>query len=85
MADNYEANWPGRLAGFSFGRMEKVLPLQAADMIAYETFVHYCEQVNGNPTPKLRDNMAKLASEMPVYAGYYTYDALVEYANWLDG
>jgi len=40
LASNYEKKWPQRMVGYSFGSMERVLPLQAADMVAYESFVH---------------------------------------------
>ena len=84
LAANYQRKWPNRMAGFSFGLMEKIFPLQAADMIAYESFVHQCARVNGQPEPPFRPNMQKLSEALSLSAGYYTLESLIEYGRAIE-
>lgn len=85
LASNYEKKWPGRLAGYSFGSMERVLPLQAADMIAYEAFVHQCRFEKTGENFSHRPNMVKLMNRLAVWAGFYNEESLLEYARKLVG
>lgn len=85
LAASYEKKWPNRLVGYSFGQMAKVLPLQAADMIAYESFVHQCRFEKTGDNFSHRPNMVKLMSCLAVWAGFYNEESLLEYARELVG
>jgi hypothetical protein len=85
LAAGYEKRWPSRLVGYSFGQMAKVLPLQAADMIAYESFVHQCQFEKTGENFSHRPNMVKLMECLAVWAGFYDEENLLEYARKLVG
>jgi hypothetical protein len=83
LASAYEEVWPERVAGFAFGNMEKVLPLQAADMIAYEAFVFECARGRQEKEPTPRPNFSKLVSALQFKGGFATEEILHEYAEHL--
>lgn len=84
LASRYEKKWSPRLVGYSFGQMKRVLPLQAADMIAYEAFVHQCRFELSGDAFSHRPNMVKLLSCLPVWAGFYDEESLLEFARHLE-
>ena len=81
---SYERNWGDKLAGYSFGQMQRVLPLQAADIVAYETFVHQCRCEQAGEPVNPRPNLYKLMAGLDTYAGFYDYDNLLDYALKLE-
>lgn len=81
LGSGYEQRYPENLAGFAFSNMERVLPLQAADMIAYEGFRHMCERVKLDCEPTPRSNFSELMDRIPNRAGFFSADSLVRYAN----
>ena len=84
LASGYKTIWQHKVSSYAFGSMVDVLPLQAADMIAYEIFVHQCARERaGEENPVLRPNFRKLVDHLPIQAGYFTYDNLLEYAREL--
>lgn len=83
LASNYEKKWPDKLVGYSFGRMAKVIPLQAADMVAYEAFVHQCEFERTGDNFSYRPNMVKLMRCLATWAGFYSEENLLDYARKL--
>ncbi|MBY0582715.1 MAG: DUF3800 domain-containing protein [Sphingomonas sp.] len=86
LASGYQESWKHKVSSYAFGSMVDVLPLQAADMIAYEIFVHQCSRERvGGENPELRPNFRKLADQLPIHAGYFTYNNLLEYARELSG
>lgn len=81
-AGGYEERYPSRVAGFAFGSMEKVLPLQAADMVAYEAFVFQCERERlGGIEPVARRNFRLLLEGLPCRGGFYRPESLIAYAE----
>jgi hypothetical protein len=84
LAKGYEKRWPDRVAGFSFGSMEKVLPLQAADIIAYEVFVFQCELERLGKEPSPRQNFAKLSKALPGHGGFSSEQNLRGYLSKLE-
>jgi hypothetical protein len=84
VAAGYEKRSPDRVAGFAFGSMEKVLPLQAADMVAYEVFVFQCEYQRLGEEPKPRANFAKLFDALAPHGGFSTEQQLRDYAAKLE-
>ena len=59
--------------------MKQVLPLQAADMVAYEAFVYECErQKLGHETPKPRPNFTALFTNLQYEGGFFSADQLVK-------
>jgi Protein of unknown function (DUF3800) len=85
LASRYERNFPSRLVGYSFGQMANSKPLQAADMVAYEAFVHQCRFEKTGENFSHRPNMVKLMSSLAVWAGFYDEDNLLAYAVKLAG
>ncbi len=80
LASGYQRLYPSKLAGASFGDMAKVMPLQAADMIAYEAFRFTCDhEKTGASSP--RPNFASLVENLAYSGGTSTADQLVQYAN----
>jgi hypothetical protein len=84
VAAGYEKRWPDRVAGFTFGSMEKILPLQAADMVAYEVFRFQCEYQRLAEEPKPRPNLAKLFDALAPHGGFSTEQQLRDYAASLE-
>ncbi|MGV9006819.1 MAG: DUF3800 domain-containing protein [Brevundimonas sp.] len=79
LAAGYKHNFPEKIAGFAFGSMKDVLPLQAADMVAYEAFVYECERQRlGHETTNPRSNFVALFGGLQHEGGYYTPDQLVK-------
>jgi hypothetical protein len=72
---------PERFAGYSFGESENILPLQAADMIAYESFVYQCDWMKKGTQPKLRPNFGRLMNSLERNMGFFTERQLVDYAQ----
>ena len=60
-----------------FRRMKETIPLQAADLIAYETFRLGCEQSAGHEVSPsdLRAHMYALLRDVPCYGQYYNAEA----------
>lgn len=85
MASGFEKRWPEQFVGYSFGNMEKVLPLQAADMIAYEAFVFHIDRDRLGREPAPRPNFAKLMDELSHDLAFYTEENLLAYARELEG
>ena len=91
-AEGYERLYPHKVAGFAFSSMEKVLPLQAADMVAYEGFIFQCDRERrGGAEPTPRRNFGLLLEHLPLKGGFYTETQLLEYvakveagAEWFD-
>ncbi len=84
LGSGYERFWADKVAGYSFSSMEKVLPLQAADMVAYEIFVLQCERErSGDPKLLARPNMTALLKALPFKAGFFTVESLVEFAAYV--
>jgi hypothetical protein len=71
MSKGYVKRWPNRFAGYIFGRTEKVLPLQAADMIAYEALVFQCDRLRAGAEPKPRPNLKRLLDTMASDLAYH--------------
>lgn len=84
LASGYEALWPSTVAGFAFGNMAKVRPLQAADMIAYEAFVFQCDREHSGAEPKPRPNFAALLDEVNFAGQFFTEENLRAYAAHFD-
>jgi hypothetical protein len=85
LAAGYEKRYPDRVAGFAFSSMEKVLPLQAADMVAYEGFVFQCSREKlGGEEPVPRPNFARLVAALELGGGFYTEEGLRIFAQALD-
>jgi hypothetical protein len=84
LSRGYERRWPDRLAGFSFGAMKIVLPLQAADMIAYETFVHQCDRVKNGEAQFRRPAILKILKHLDLYGGFYSVESLKAYVQDLN-
>ncbi len=82
-AAGYQARFPEKVAGVAFGNMKQVLPLQAADLIAYEAYRFHLERERLGREPDPRPSFELLASEMARSAGYFTTDQLLEYAGRL--
>ena len=78
-AEGYERLYPRKVAGFAFSSMEKVLPLQAADMVAYEGFVFQCERERLRAEPTPRPNFALLLEKLQFKGGFYTEAQLLAY------
>jgi hypothetical protein len=85
LARSYERRYPDRVASFAFSSMEKVLSLQAADMIAYEGFRFQCSREKlGGAEPQAGPNFAKLLKALPLKGGFYTEEQLRDYALKLE-
>jgi hypothetical protein len=85
LASSYERRYPDRVAGFAFRSMEKFLPLQAADMVAYEGFRFQCRREKlGGAEPQPSANFAKLVKALPLKGGFYTEQQLRTYARKLE-
>lgn len=84
LAKGYEKRWSDKLAGFAFGQMAKVLPLQAADMIAYEAFRLQCDYLRTGSDIATRPALIKMIGGMASYAGFYSEKSLVAYAQDLE-
>jgi hypothetical protein len=79
LGGGYAQAWANRVAGYALGNMASVLPLQAADMIAYETFAHQCRREKG-VEPEPGKNMAALLMGLQYGGGYLTEESLLEFA-----
>ena len=77
-------NAADRFAGYSFGESDKVLPLQAADMIAYESFVFQCDCEKFGRPIDLRPNFSRLWNNLDKHMGFFTQEQLIHYANSVD-
>jgi hypothetical protein len=81
-ASGFQERYPERVAGFAFSSMEQVLPLQAADMVAYEAFVFQCErEKRGGVEPEPRRNIRLLLEGLPHRGGFYRVEQLIAYAE----
>lgn len=81
LGNGYQSRWNGKVAGYSFVKMIDVLPLQAADMIAYELFHFQCAREREGKEPSARPNFKKLQDALQFKGGYFTQEHLEEYAR----
>ena len=81
LAKGYERRWSHKVAGYAFSSMEKVLPLQAADMVAYEVFLHEIDRSKHGGEPNPRPNMSNLLAHLAMYGGHFPKENLIEYAQ----
>jgi Protein of unknown function (DUF3800) len=70
----YESEW---FEGLSFVQMRNILPLQAADMLAYETYRLETSRIKGSGTePPLGAHLNAMLRGVPIYGQYYDEAAL---------
>ena len=79
IAKNYEEGWihSDWFEGFSFGQVERTLPLQAADMLAHETYRLEKERIKLGKEPELSPHFKAMLEEgIPIHGQFYDGDAL---------
>lgn len=80
-AQGFQKKFPGRFAGYSFGLTEQVLPLQAADMVAYEAFRFQIDYLRGQSEPKARPNFRRMMDSMENRLSFITEPDLLEWVK----
>jgi hypothetical protein len=78
IASNFDGRW-NRSAWYealSFVRMRNTLPLQAADMLAYETYQLQIARLATDRDPKLRHHLEWMLRDIPIYGQYYDEESL---------
>jgi hypothetical protein len=68
--------WASWIKGVHFVKMKDTIPLQAADMLAYETYRLANDRNKDVGEPSLRAHMGALLKGVPVYGQYYDAEAL---------
>ncbi|MGC1300916.1 MAG: DUF3800 domain-containing protein [Caulobacteraceae bacterium] len=82
-ARSFQETWSERLTGFAFESATTALPLQAADMIAYEVFVHEIDRRRSGFEPGLRPNFGALLDELQIQGGFCSEQQLIDYVHAL--
>jgi hypothetical protein len=77
LAASYQRGWPNSewFEGISFANVQNVLPLQAADMLAYETYRLENERIKTGKEPDLRVKLSRLLEGIPILGGYYNEES----------
>lgn len=71
------------LEGLAFRSMEKVIPLQGADMIAWETYFYACEVLKTQDVPALRPHLQRYVDTGRFGAVFLSRDHILEFVRRL--
>lgn len=78
IASNFDGRWTRSewYEGLSFVKMRSTFPLQAADMLAYETYQLEAARILTKGESKLRHHLEWMLRDIPIHGQYYDEDAL---------
>jgi Protein of unknown function (DUF3800) len=81
LASGYAHLWPNRISGYDFARMDSSCALQAADMVAYETYKYMHERETTNSEPVKRKNFADLIENCAFDGAFFTEENLQSFVR----
>ena len=79
----YEHGWirSDWFEGIAFGQTDRMLPLQAADMLAHETYRLEHGRLTSGTEPTLSPHLKALLEDLPIHGQYYDREALTILAS----